>query len=165
MIVQAPAVATSRRVARSTVVLGVSVLLVVLAACGGNAPPPSAPASQGVPASTAASPSDSNQDGVTESVDGTPRANVVRPSSDDVRAIRTRARAELDRAERELDASSGDCAAACRALSSMERATRHLCDLAAASPEDSPRCDDARHKVHVAEERVRSTCGACPGMP
>jgi hypothetical protein len=75
-----------------------------------------------------------------------------------------RARNELDVAERELQASAGDCANACRALGSMERATGRLCDLAS-STEDRQRCEDAKTKVLAARDRVRSTCGACPGGP
>ncbi|MEO6420409.1 MAG: hypothetical protein ABIP39_13415, partial [Polyangiaceae bacterium] len=77
-------------------------------------------------------------------------------------ASRGQAHSELDRAERELAGAAGDCAAACRALASMERATGHLCDLT--SQADSS-CEDARSKVRTARDRVRSTCGSCPGGP
>lgn len=73
---------------------------------------------------------------------------------------REAARAELARAQRDLETANSDCAAACRALASMERATDHLCALAGDS-DDQSRCDDARRKVLAARERVRSTCGSC----
>ncbi len=79
-------------------------------------------------------------------------------------AALARARGDFDRAERELRASAGDCAMACRALGSMERAAVHLCDLASL-PDDRARCDEAKQKVVAARARVRNTCGACPGGP
>lgn len=79
-------------------------------------------------------------------------------------AALTRARGDFDRAERELRASAGDCAMACRALGSMERAAAHLCELAS-SPADRTRCDEAKQKVLSARARVRNTCGSCSGGP
>jgi hypothetical protein len=72
--------------------------------------------------------------------------------------------AELARAERELQASAGDCVLACRALGSMERATAHLCALASA-PVEQATCQDARAKVLSGRDRVRASCGDCPGGP
>ncbi len=66
------------------------------------------------------------------------------------------ARGELDRAERQLSSSLGDCAAACRALASMERAADHLCALDAGAE-----CSRARERVEAARERVRTSCGGC----
>ena len=132
-----------------------AIAIASIAACGGGTSPPSAS-----PAQKAAPPaSDHDGDGITDSVDVAPTAT----GGSENTTIRARARADLDRAERELEASTGDCAAACRALGSMERATRHLCDLVASSPEDAPRCDDAQRKVRAARDNVRSTCGVCPG--
>jgi len=74
---------------------------------------------------------------------------------------REAARAELGQAQQDLEAAASDCSAACRALASMERATQHLCELAA-EPDDRGRCDDARQRLHTARERIRSACGACP---
>ncbi|MDB4992961.1 MAG: hypothetical protein JWM74_393 [Myxococcaceae bacterium] len=127
--------------------------IAAIGACGGGAPPPASPAQKSVPA-------DQDGDGITDSTDAAPSTTSVRPETTSVRA--RAARADLDRAERELEASTGDCAAACRALGSMERATRHLCDLVGSSPEDAPRCDDAQRKVRAARDHVRSTCGVCP---
>jgi hypothetical protein len=66
------------------------------------------------------------------------------------------ARGELDRAERQLSATQGDCASACRALASMERAAEHICALDSGSE-----CGRARERVDSARERVRATCGTC----
>lgn len=52
------------------------------------------------------------------------------------------------------------CATACSALSSMERAARHLCDL---TGDGDARCDSARSRVSGATERVSASCPACPG--
>jgi len=82
----------------------------------------------------------------------------------DPRAAMGRAKGDLDRAERELLASAGDCASACRALASMDRATGHLCALVG-SEDDRARCEEAKTKVLTARERVRSTCGVCEGGP
>jgi hypothetical protein len=73
-----------------------------------------------------------------------------------------RARSDLDAAQRELDVAASDCAAACRALGSMDRATLHLCGLAQVDDERM-RCEDAKTKVRGARDKVRTTCGSCPG--
>ena len=51
------------------------------------------------------------------------------------------------------------CVTACSALSSMERAARHLCELTGDGDE---RCDSARSRVSGATERVTASCPACP---
>jgi hypothetical protein len=130
-----------------------ALVIAALAGCGGGNAPPASPAQKSAPVY------DHDGDGVTDQDAVAPNAT----GAPETTTVRARARADLDRAERELEASTGDCAAACRALGSMERATRHLCDLVASSPEDAPRCDDAQRKVRAARENVRSTCGVCPG--
>jgi hypothetical protein len=77
---------------------------------------------------------------------------------------RAMARADLERARIELEASANDCAQACKALASMERATAHLCALADQS-DDQRRCDDATRRLREARDRVKSSCGSCPGGP
>ncbi len=66
------------------------------------------------------------------------------------------ARSELDRAEEKLSAAQSDCAAACRALASMERAADHLCSL-----DSGAECRRAHDRVDAARERIRATCGGC----
>ena len=75
-----------------------------------------------------------------------------------------RDRNEIDVAERILATSAGDCAAACRALGSMDRAAGHLCELAE-SADERGRCADARARLRAARDRVLRTCGSCPGGP
>jgi hypothetical protein len=50
---------------------------------------------------------------------------------------------------------SQDCRVACRALESLQRATKRLCDI---GPEH---CEEARAKLRDATERVRTTCPEC----
>ena len=57
-------------------------------------------------------------------------------------------------------ATADPCATACSALASMERATKHLCDL---TGDGDARCDSARSRVSGATERVSASCPACPG--
>ncbi len=71
---------------------------------------------------------------------------------------------ELARAVHQLEASAGDCGTACRALGSMERATAHLCGMAASSA-DADICQDARTKVLSGRARVEASCGDCPAGP
>jgi hypothetical protein len=68
--------------------------------------------------------------------------------------------AELARAQADLEAAQGDCAAACRALASMQHATERLCALAG-EPDDRRRCEDAKKRLLAARDRVRSACGEC----
>lgn len=69
------------------------------------------------------------------------------------------ARRDIEAAQRELESAGSDCAAACRALGSMERATARLCVLEEAS------CEDVRVRLVRSRQRVRATCGSCPGGP
>ena len=57
-------------------------------------------------------------------------------------------------------AGADPCATACSALSSMERAAKHLCDL---TGDSDARCDSARSRVAGATERVGASCPACGG--
>jgi hypothetical protein len=70
----------------------------------------------------------------------------------------------LVQGEQQLDAAASDCANACRALGSMDRATGQLCSASGAS-EDQARCDDAKGRLLRARDRVRGSCGGCPGGP
>lgn len=68
-------------------------------------------------------------------------------------------RRAVESAQRELELAGSDCAAACRALGSMERATARLCTLEEAS------CEEVRLRLLRSRERVRTSCGGCPGGP
>jgi hypothetical protein len=111
-------------------------LLAAACACGGAAAPEaSSPASDVTPTVT------------------TPEAS--HSTAPPVPEVAT-ARGELDRAEGQLSAVQGDCASACRALASMERAAEHICAL-----DSGNECGRARERVDSARERVRATCGTC----
>jgi hypothetical protein len=133
----------------------VAVLGALLAACaGGAAPSAKSPEREAAPAT---------QDGDSAVTISQPAKGGSAPKGmNTTESSRGRARTDLDRAERELAGAAGDCAAACRALGSMERATGHLCELTSGSDN---LCEDARAKVRAARDRVRSTCGSCPGGP
>jgi hypothetical protein len=73
------------------------------------------------------------------------------------------ARVRLSEARREFDIASSerDCARACRALESMERAAQQVCDLAR-SPDERRECASAGDQVDKARAKVQSACGGCP---
>jgi hypothetical protein len=68
---------------------------------------------------------------------------------------------ELDRAREDVFAAT-DCASMCRALSSMQRATEHLCALGDGSDDGKRRCSEAKGKLSEASARVKASCGSCP---
>jgi hypothetical protein len=145
--------------------LGV-VAFVLLAACGGAAQSPAssptaAPAVDTPALNSSGAPPPTTQSQQPGQAD---RALGGAAQSDEKRVD---ARAELEEAVHQLDASMNECAAACRALASMERATTHLCDIAQHAESDGDRttCDDARKKLRAARERVRRACTTCPGGP
>jgi hypothetical protein len=144
-------------------------LTLPLTMCGG-----AMPAEKSVPASPAGGPAPPPQPGEalpaqTQGYPSQPGYPAAAPAAapsggaadqGDLAQRRAAARAELERAQSDLQAAAADCAAACRALSSMERATQHLCILVS-DPDDQKRCDDAQHRLAAARERVRSSCGTC----
>jgi hypothetical protein len=76
------------------------------------------------------------------------------------------ARVRLAEARRELEiaANERDCARACRALESMERAAQQVCELAR-SADERRECTSAGDQVDKARSKVQSVCGACPQKP
>jgi len=64
---------------------------------------------------------------------------------------------EVTQSAAEVD-SAKDCTLACRALESLARATKKLCDL---GPDH---CEEARAKLREATERVRATCPNCAAI-
>jgi hypothetical protein len=85
------------------------------------------------------------------------------PGAADPHTAAGRARIRLSEARRELDiaTSERDCARACRALESMERAAQQVCELAR-SPEERSECASATQQVDKARGKVQSACGECP---
>lgn len=71
---------------------------------------------------------------------------------------------EMETSQRELDVAAGDCRNACRALGSMDRAAGKVCELSRGE-DDGRRCDDAKKRVYSSRDRVKTTCGECPGGP
>jgi hypothetical protein len=137
--------------------------LSALAACGGAAEPaksPSAAPSQG----GEAAPADVSQPSTApQSIESAPpsQPSTGGAASSSSREIEWRnARGDLQSAQRELDASMGDCSNACRALTSLERATAHLCELASTSS-DRGACDDAKTRVIRARAQIKASCGTC----
>jgi hypothetical protein len=84
----------------------------------------------------------------------------------DPQARYARANAQLSEARRQFDVAAGarDCASACRALDSMERAAGQICELAR-STDERKTCRAAEDQVGSARERVKSACGECPKRP
>lgn len=104
------------------------------------APPPAAPAPVAEPSARSAT------------IDGA-----------DPRGGYARARVQLSESRRRLDvaATQRDCANACRALDSMERAAGQLCELAQSS-EERDTCQSAEDQLGSARQKVKSACGVCP---
>jgi hypothetical protein len=127
-------------------------LVVLAGACGGAAAEPAnAPSNEAAPSGGGAT-----GPAVQSDVHGTqvpvPATAGTTPAAPEIAG----ARGELDRAERQVGTSLGDCAAACRALASMERAADHLCAL-----ETGSECSSARERVDAARQKVQASCGAC----
>jgi hypothetical protein len=131
-----------------------------------SAPPPASPEPPAAPApaaesqATSAAPAD---------VDGTTAA-LERAESDLQRALAQASTPSLnakpEKTPRDFDDSknaeqrSGDpCQDACRALGSMRRSAEHLCGL---TGDADARCETAKARVSRADERVRTSCPACP---
>lgn len=144
-------------IARRAIAVGFVALVVV--ACGGAAKQASEPASPAASPAPAGYPPPAPPP-PPPSAGGAQPGSV--PSSREM-AIQ-QARSELDSAQRELDVSASDCRAACRALGSMDRAAGHLCGLAQEQTERD-RCEDAKKSVRGARDKVKATCGSCPGGP
>jgi hypothetical protein len=119
-----------------------------LVACGGSAgPEATTPASTGGASGGTGAPEISPQN---TNVQNTAPTN-------DSRTMRVNAaRSDIDRAESQVNAAMSDCAQACRALESMERAAEHLCALDGGSE-----CGRARERLEAARQRVRASCGGC----
>lgn len=62
--------------------------------------------------------------------------------------------------ERDLETTSGDCAIACRALGSMDRAAGRLCTMAQSGDEHT-KCGDAKTRLYSARAKVKRACGKC----
>jgi hypothetical protein len=143
-------------------------------ACSAQRAPPSSPDSSAQPASPAyGSPAGYPQPGAEpQAAPTTPVAPqqpgmapmpVVPGGGGSSRSVAlANASRDVDSSQRELDVAAGDCRNACRALGSMDRAAGKVCELAQGDNEGR-RCDDAKQRVYSARDRVKTTCGSCPG--
>jgi hypothetical protein len=126
----------------------VVVIACFVVACGGAAAPE---------ASTPASGGSEGTSGTASPDVGPHNAVQNTTPTNDSRTMRMNAaRGDLDRAESQVGAALSDCATACRALESMERAAEHLCALDSGSE-----CGRARERLEAARQRVRASCGGC----
>ena len=73
------------------------------------------------------------------------------------------AQSRFDDASKAFVSAGSDCASMCKALGSMSRATDRLCALTDTAPKERSRCVAAKTKLEKAEQKVKSTCGACGG--
>jgi hypothetical protein len=69
---------------------------------------------------------------------------------------------EFEGLDRALSLSTGDCAMACRALASLERAAKRVCESSGQLGEGG-RCGEATKRLREARGRVRAACTRCPG--
>lgn len=143
---------------------GCALLALLVCSCGG-APverPAASPANQptGAEGAAGARPDSAPGQAADSAADMSPMSPTAEAPATAEASGRAAARVELARAEAALAAAQGDCAVACRALASMQRATDHLCALVEDS-DDGRRCEDARKRLLAARNRVRSSCGEC----
>jgi glucose/arabinose dehydrogenase len=130
-------------------------------------PTAGAPAGQPPPAAYQAGPQGYPHPAATYAVPpGAPTATAtISPSAPDRDSMHELAGAlfVFESSAREVELSLSSCEAACRALGSMERAARQVCDLARA--DELPRCQDARGRLREARARVKAACRSCAGGP
>lgn len=119
-----------------------------------GSPPPADDAAPPPPAASPAAPS---------AAEAAPVEQAEGPATTDARARYSRANVQLSESRRELEiaTSQRDCANACRALDSMERAAAQLCELARSNDERKT-CRSAQDQVGAARDRVHTACGECP---
>lgn len=136
--------------------------------------PPPPPPAQASPPPDATSPAASAPATAGAAQRLPPRAEAMKkdapPSSarpdalDGARRRLDEALALLTREDEHLTKLAGSaCGDACRALASMERAARTVCELV--PPEERSRCDDAVARLRGARRRVRDACGSCADGP
>jgi hypothetical protein len=133
----------------SAILVAAATATLAVGACGGDkaqSPPP-------------ASPRQTTPTTLTQDHDG-----AVTPPGAPTPDERSRMVLELDQSQQAVENAAGDCAVACRALASMERAAARLCSLAERD-EDKKTCDGAKQKLEASRETVKRTCTSCPGGP
>lgn len=136
-------------------------LFVLLAACNARPAPkaPETPADDDAPAQPAERAAPAYAPGAPQPQQAQEPTPEAKANMDAPGFSAHAARTDFERAAREVEAARGDCAVACRALTSMDRAARHLCNLEG----DGAECKDARDRVKAARDRVTTACGGCSG--
>jgi hypothetical protein len=151
--------------------LGASIGLASCAQSSMNAPASSPAEPAAAPAVGGAMPAESNdlEGQIAALTSAEARLNEVLGSGDEIQLAKP-VTPLPQKDKREVDATSGNkkgaeqlsqgdaCSTACSALSSMERATLHLCGLAG---ESDRRCEEAKARVQIATSRVRASCPVC----
>jgi hypothetical protein len=127
------------------------------------APPPSARPSAGA-ASDRAAPVEVESPSQETSSSGEFTSRRVEAGDPHRAGSQARVRLAEARHELEIAASERDCARACRALQSMERAAQQICELAR-SGDERTECASAGEQVDKARTKVQSACGGCPAKP
>jgi hypothetical protein len=138
----------------------------VAMACGGAMAPAASPAgapsavteSSAAPAAPAVQSDESApvSTAAATKTSATPQAGAAPANS--ARADAPRALADFGGTEAAVFASLSDCVAACRALSSLESAARHICQMERGSDE----CTRVLQRATAARSRVEVACGRCP---
>ena len=129
-----------------------------------QAAPPLAPAPPGYPPATpSAASTQPNQPGLQESQ---PKAPTPLGPADAAGLSRAQRNLldDFNVAETAALSAGPDCAVACRALRSMQRAAARLCSMAS-NDDEQQRCRSAQDRVRAARERIRLACGQCVGGP
>ena len=150
---------------KPAVALRLSAFALLSVACAA-APPPTSSAPPGTaneasdaegPRPTAAPGTDTPQAGTTSVKPTSAPNNPVPPVAPSAGAARSWALANLGESEQRVEASLKECTTACKALASMERAAKSLCDLG-----DAGECARAKERVEAARDKVKRSCGVCP---
>jgi hypothetical protein len=142
----------------------------IAVACGAAEPEPRSPESQGGAAKSTTPQGDQDRDKVQQqAVPGQPappppptqpggREYAQPPQSSQMPSDPW---LEFQSAQIQMNASTSDCAVACKALASIDRATGHVCAMTAASDH----CTTARETLKSARRKVRAECTVCPQGP
>ena len=148
--------------------------IVGVAACGGSAPPAGVPGAGPPVQSQPGAPAPEAEQGYGQQPSGgaapspaptqptdqrfaEPPAEPIGPSDLPAEVALKEAQSDFDRAESELSSAGRDCALACKALGSMQRATERICSLSPETAADG-RCRRARERLGAAQGRVQRGC-------
>ena len=149
------------RVATLATFATMPILVIASAACGGAMPEAKSSAAQrSEEASPAAAPS---EPAVTQSK-STAGGAYAQPPSQGAMPTTPAPQSpwlEFQSANGTFDATTSDCAVACKALASIDRATGHVCSLA----DGTDHCSSARDTLKSARKKVRAECTICPAGP